>query len=92
MSAKAVCDQGRSRVVAAALWIRKPIFATTFGVIAVSSVFLGGQIYARWHGAEVKTADQARSTTTGDIARLHGAKVLPTQRQLIVEPPSRVAC
>jgi len=40
----------------------------------------------RWHSPEIKPTAQARLSTTGQVARAAGAKVLPTDPKLIVEP------
>lgn len=69
---------------------RRPIFAVLFATIAICCVVMSSQLYVRWHNADVKTADVARQTKTGEVARRAGATILPTDRQLAVEPPSRV--
>ena len=43
-------------------------------------------IYDRWSRPEVKPPELARSTTTGQAANSAGAKVLPTDPKLRVEP------
>jgi hypothetical protein len=52
-------------------------------VCVVALVFL---VRDRWHSPEVKPAEQARASTTGQVARAAGATVLPTDPKLTVEP------
>ncbi len=40
----------------------------------------------RWNRPEVKSAEQARYATTGQAAQSAGARVLPTDPKLAVEP------
>jgi hypothetical protein len=40
----------------------------------------------RWNPPEVKTAEEARHATTGQVAQSAGAQVLPTDPKLNVEP------
>jgi hypothetical protein len=40
----------------------------------------------RWNRPEIKTAEQVRSATTGQAAQAAGARVLPTDPKLAVEP------
>ncbi|MGC2778927.1 MAG: hypothetical protein WA418_25180 [Bradyrhizobium sp.] len=40
----------------------------------------------RWHPPEIKSAEEARHSTTGRVARAAGARVLPTDPSLAVEP------
>ena len=52
-------------------------------VCVVALVFL---VRDRWHSPEIKPAEQARASTTGQVAHAAGAKVLPTDPKLTVEP------
>jgi hypothetical protein len=64
---------------------------TVLLVIIVACVaVLALQIYDRWHNAEVKTAEQAQGTKTGETVGRAGAKISPSDPKLSVEPPSRV--
>ena len=57
------------------------------GVVAVvCAAILTLLIYDRWSRPEVKPPELARSTTTGQAAKSAGAKVLPTDPKLRVEP------
>lgn len=40
----------------------------------------------RWHPPEIKSAEQARLSTTGQVARAAGARVMPTEPSLAFEP------
>ena len=40
----------------------------------------------RWHPPEIKSAEQARQSATGQVARAAGARVMPTDPRLAVEP------
>ncbi|WP_257164544.1 hypothetical protein [Bradyrhizobium sp. SRS-191] len=40
----------------------------------------------RWHPPEIKSADAARHSMTGQVARAAGARVMPTDPSLAVEP------
>jgi hypothetical protein len=52
-------------------------------ICVVALVFL---VRDRWHSPEVKSADQAQSSTTGQVAHAAGATVMPTDPKLTVEP------
>jgi hypothetical protein len=57
------------------------------GVVAVvCAAILTLLIYDRWSRPKVKPAELARSTTTGQAANSAGAKVLPTDPKLRIEP------
>jgi hypothetical protein len=57
------------------------------GVLAfVCAVILTLLIHDRWSRPDVKPAEVASMTTTGQTAHLAGAKVLPTDPKLSVEP------
>jgi hypothetical protein len=55
-------------------------------VVVVCAAILTWLIYDRWSRPEVKPAEVARSTTTGQAARDTGAQVLPTDPKVSVEP------
>jgi hypothetical protein len=40
----------------------------------------------RWHPPEIKSAEAARHSMTGEVARAAGARVMPTEPRLAVEP------
>ncbi|CCD94955.1 conserved exported hypothetical protein [Bradyrhizobium sp. ORS 375] len=40
----------------------------------------------RWNPPEIKSAEAARHSTTGQVARAAGARVMPTDPSLAVEP------
>ncbi|WP_315774673.1 MULTISPECIES: hypothetical protein [unclassified Bradyrhizobium] len=40
----------------------------------------------RWHPPEIKSPEAARHSTTGQVARAAGARVMPTDPTLAVEP------
>jgi len=40
----------------------------------------------RWHPPEIKSAEEARHSATGQVARAAGARVMPTDPSLAVEP------
>ncbi|CCE00482.1 hypothetical protein [Bradyrhizobium sp. STM 3809] len=40
----------------------------------------------RWHPPEIKSAEAARHSMTGEVARAAGARVMPTDPSLAVEP------
>ncbi|NPU15072.1 hypothetical protein HL667_03975 [Bradyrhizobium sp. 83012] len=40
----------------------------------------------RWHPPEIKSAEAARHSMTGEVARAAGARVMPTDPRLAVEP------
>ena len=67
--------------------IDRPWLAALSAAIAlVCIVVLTMQIRDRWHPPEIKSADEARHTTTGQVAHNAGAKILPTDPSLSVEP------
>jgi hypothetical protein len=67
--------------------IDRPRLAAISAAIAlVCVVVLTLQIRDRWHPPEIKSADQARHATTGQVAHAAGAKILPTDPSLSVEP------
>ena len=66
-------DRGRLAAMAAAISL-------------VCIVVLTLQIRDRWHSPEIKTPDKAAYATTGKVAHAAGARVLPTDPSLSVEP------
>lgn len=58
--------------------------AVAIAVICV--VALVFQVQDRWHSPEIKPAEQAQVSTTGQVAHAAGATVLPTDPKLTVEP------
>ncbi len=67
--------------------IDRPRLAAMCAAIAlVCIVVLTLQIRDRWHSPEIKSTNQAEHTTTGQAARSAGARMLPTDPKLTVEP------
>jgi hypothetical protein len=52
-------------------------------VCVVALVFL---VRDRWHSPEIKSAEQARNSITGQVAHAAGAILMPTDPKLTVEP------
>ena len=52
-------------------------------ICVVSIVFL---VRDRWNSPEVKSVEQAQTSTTGQVAHAAGATLLPTDPKLTVEP------
>jgi len=44
------------------------------------------QVHDRWQPPEIKSPDQAEHATTGRVAQAAGARILPTDPPLSVEP------
>jgi hypothetical protein len=66
---------------------RRTIPAAVAAIIAIVSVaVLAMLVRDRWYPPEIKSADVARRSTTGAVARAAGAQVLPTDPKLMVEP------
>lgn len=65
---------------------RPQIAALSAAIALVCIVVLTLQIRDRWHPPEIKSADQARQTTTGQVAHAAGARILPTDPSLSAEP------
>jgi hypothetical protein len=58
-------------------------------VIAIALVCVTALIFLvrdRWHSPEIKSAEAARHSRTGQVAHAAGAIVLPTDPRLNVEP------
>jgi hypothetical protein len=67
--------------------INRPQIAAFSAAVALACmVVLALQVRDRWHPPEVKSADQARLTTTGQVAHEAGAQILPTDPSLSAEP------
>jgi hypothetical protein len=69
----------------------KPKSRTAVALVsaAIALVCVGALVMLvrdRWHPPEIKSAEQARLSTTGDAARAAGARVMPTDPSLAVEP------
>lgn len=65
---------------------RGPIAAIAAAIAIACIVVLILEIRDRWEPPEIKSADQAENATTRQAARVAGAKVLPTDPKLSVEP------
>ena len=59
-------------------------FAAAIALVCV--VVLTLQIRDRWQSPDIKSLDQAEHSTTGQAAHDAGARVLPTEPRLSVEP------
>ena len=55
-------------------------------IALVCIVVLTLQIRDRWHSPEIKSAYRAENTTTGQAAHDSGAKIMPTDPKLSIEP------
>jgi hypothetical protein len=55
-------------------------------IAVVCVAILVSLVRDRWQSPEIKSAAQARRSTTGQVARGAGAVVLPTDPKLPVEP------
>jgi Flp pilus assembly protein CpaB len=65
---------------------RAGLAAISFAVALVCAGVLALLVRDRWQAPEIKTAEQARYGTTGQTAQSVGARVLPTDPKLTVEP------
>jgi hypothetical protein len=65
---------------------RAYLAALSAAISLVCIVVLTLEIRDRWHPPEIKSADQAQHATTGQVAHAAGAKILPTDPSLSVEP------
>ena len=59
-------------------------FAAAIALVCV--VVLTLQIRDRWQSPEIRSFDQAEHSTTGQVARDAGARLLPTDPRPAVEP------
>ena len=55
-------------------------------IAIVCAIILTVMIRDRWHEPEIKSADQAQHATTGSAADKAGARLVPTDPKLSVEP------
>jgi hypothetical protein len=60
--------------------------AISLAIALVCAGTLAMLVRDRWNRPEIKTADEARSATTGQAAQAAGARVLPTDPKLSIEP------
>jgi hypothetical protein len=65
---------------------RAGLAAISLAVALVCTGVLALLVRDRWNRPEVKPAEQARYATTGQAAQAAGARVLPTDPKLAVEP------
>jgi hypothetical protein len=65
---------------------RATLAAISLAVALVCAGVLALLVRDRWNRPEVKSAEQARYATTGQAAQAGGARVLPTDPKLAVEP------
>ena len=65
---------------------RASLAAMSFAVALVCVGVLVMLVRDRWNRPELKSAEQARYATTGQAAEAAGARVLPTDPKLAVEP------
>ena len=67
--------------------INRAQIALISAIIALAcAVVLTLEIRDRWHPPEIKSADEARHTSTGQVAHAAGAQILPTDPSLAAEP------
>jgi hypothetical protein len=69
----------------------KPHSRTAVALVsaAIALVCIGALVMLvrdRWHPPEIKSAEQARLSATGEAARAAGARVMPTDPRLAAEP------
>ncbi|MGA7810682.1 hypothetical protein [Bradyrhizobium sp.] len=65
---------------------RKTLAGISLAIAIVCAGVLTLLVRDRWNRPELKSAEQARHATTGEAAQAAGAKVLPTDPKLAVEP------
>jgi hypothetical protein len=65
---------------------RVRLAAIVVAIAFVSIVVLWVQTRDRWHSPEIKSAEQAEHATTGENVHAAGARILPTDPKLAVEP------
>jgi hypothetical protein len=58
----------------------------SLAIAIACAVILTAMIRDRWHEPELKSAYQAQHETTGSAANKAGAKLVPTDPKLAVEP------
>jgi len=64
--------------------LRAVIVTAAVAVVSVASLTL--LVRDRWHPPEIKPAEAASRSPTGDAARAAGATILPTDPKLAIEP------
>jgi hypothetical protein len=65
---------------------RGRLAAMSAAIALACVVVLTLQIHDRWQSPEIKSPDQAARETTGQVAQERGARILPTNPPLSVEP------
>jgi len=60
------------------------LIAAAIALVCIAALIM--LVRDRWHPPEIKSADAARHSTTGQAARAAGATVLPTDPKLAIEP------
>jgi uncharacterized membrane protein YbhN (UPF0104 family) len=65
---------------------RTPLVAIAAAIAFICIVVLWVQTRDRWNSPEIKSAEQAEHATTGVNVRAAGARILPTDPKLTVEP------
>jgi hypothetical protein len=65
---------------------RTGLAAISLAIALICAGALALLVRDRWNRPEIKTAEQARYATTGQVAQSAGARVLPTDPKLAVEP------
>jgi hypothetical protein len=60
------------------------LIAAAIALVCIGSLTM--LVRDRWHPPEIKSAEAARRSTTGQVARAAGATVLPTDPKLAIEP------
>lgn len=65
---------------------RGRIAAIAAAIALACIVVLALQIKDRWQSPEIKSVERAEHATTGEVARIAGARLLPTDPKLSVEP------
>jgi Flp pilus assembly protein CpaB len=65
---------------------RKSLAAISLAIALICAGALALLVRDRWNRPEIKTAAEARYTTTGQVARSVGARISQTDPKLAVEP------
>jgi hypothetical protein len=65
---------------------RAQLAAIAVAIALASMVVLWVQSRDRWNSPEIKSAEQAEHATTGENVHAAGARILPTDPKLAVEP------
>ncbi len=65
---------------------RTGLAAISLAIALICAGALALLVRDRWNRPEIKSAEQARYATTGQAAQSVGARVLPTDPKLAVEP------